>query len=77
MALVSINHSLTFEIWAMDFVGPFPNLGQRTGATYIITTIEYVTKWVEAELIESCTKEMAAKSIYENVITRFGCPRPH
>jgi len=36
--------------------------------------VEYVTKWEEVELVESCTKEVAARFIYENIITRFGYP---
>ena len=74
MPLIPVNPSLTFETWAIDFVGPFPKQGRRTGARYIITTVEYVTKWAEAEPVPSCTKEVAAKFIYENIITRFGCP---
>ena len=35
--------------------------------------VEYVTKWVEAKLVESYTKEVVAKFVYENIITRFGC----
>ena len=74
MHLLPISPSLTFETWAIDFIGPFPKQGKRTGARYIITTIEYVTKWAETELVPSCTKEVATKFIYENIITRFGCP---
>ena len=33
-----------------------------------------LSKWVEAELVPSCTKEIATKFNYENIITRFGCP---
>ena len=33
-----------------------------------------MTKWAETELVPSCTKEVATKFIYENIITRFGCP---
>ena len=36
--------------------------------------MEFVTKWAKAELVYSCTKEVAAKFIYENIITIFGCP---
>jgi hypothetical protein len=53
---------------------PFPQRERRTGAKYIITVVEYVTKWEEVEPVESCTKEVATKFIYENIITRFGCP---
>jgi hypothetical protein len=72
--LQSVNSSLPFEIWAIDFVRPFPQREKRIGAKYIITAVEYVTKWEEAEPVESCTKEVATKFIYENIITRFGCP---
>ena len=65
---------MTFEIWAIDFIGPFPIPGKRTGARYIITVVEYVTKWAEAEPVNPCSSEIAAKFIYENIITRFGCP---
>ena len=74
MPLTSVNPSLTFEIWANDFIGHLPGLERRTGAHYIITSVEYVTKWVEAEPVETCSSEVAAKFIYENIITRFGCP---
>ena len=59
---IPINPRLTFEISAIYFVGPFPRLGYRKGARYIIIVVEYVTKWEEAD----------TKFIYENIITRFG-----
>jgi transposase InsO family protein len=40
----------------------------------MLTAVEYVTKWEEAKPVESCTKEVAAKFIYKDVIIRFGCP---
>jgi len=36
--------------------------------------VEYVTKWEEAKVVDSCTKEVVAKFINENIITIFGCP---
>ena len=36
MPLISINSSLTFEIWAIDIIGPFPIPTKRTGARYIL-----------------------------------------
>ena len=74
MPLISVNPSLTFQIWAIDFIGPFPILVKRTGARYIITAVEYITKWAEAEPVDTCSSEIAVKFIYENIITRFGCP---
>ena len=74
MPLISVNPSLTFEIWAIYFIGPFPIPAKRTCARYIITAVEYVTKWEEAELVDTCSNEIAAKFIYENIVTRFACP---
>ena len=74
MHLISVNPSFTFEIWAIDFIGPFPIPAKRIGARYIITTVEYVTKWAEAKPVDTCSSEIAAKFIYKIIITRFGCP---
>ena len=74
MPLISVNPSLTFEIWAIDFIGPFPIPTKRIGAKYIITAVEYVIKWAEAEPVNTCFSEIATKFIYENIITRVGCP---
>ena len=65
---------MTFEIWAIDFIGPFPIQAKRASARYIIIAVEYVTKWEEAEPVNTCSSEIAAKFIYENIITKFGCP---
>ena len=63
-----------FEIWAIDFIGPFPAPTRRTGARYILTSVDYVTKWAEAEPVKTFSSEVAPKFIYENIITRYGCP---
>jgi hypothetical protein len=72
--LHSVNPSLPFEIWAIDFVGPFPKREKNIWEKYIITTVEYLTKWAEAEPVKNCTKETTTKFIYENIVTRFNCP---
>ena len=72
--MISVNPSLTFEIWAIEFIGPFLIPAKRKGARYIITAVEYVTKWAEAEPVDTYSSEIAAKFIYDNIITRFGCP---
>ena len=45
-----------------------------SGARYIITAVEYVTKWADAKPVETCSSEVATRFIYENIITGFGCP---
>ena len=74
MPLTLVSPSLTFEIWAIDFIGPFPIPAKRTGARYIIIVVEYVTKWEEAELVNTCSSEIDAKFIYENIISSFCYP---
>jgi len=37
-----------FEKWEIDFIGPIQPPGKKTGARYIITTMEYLTRWEEA-----------------------------
>jgi len=34
-----------FDIWGIDFMGPFPN---SQGYTYILVAVDYVSKWIEA-----------------------------
>jgi hypothetical protein len=34
-----------FDVWGIDFMGPFPN---SEGCEYILVAIDYVTKWIEA-----------------------------
>ena len=62
-----------FDKWAVDFVGPINPLGKRTGAQYIITMTDYLTRWAKAVLVKDCTTTTATKFLYDNVVIRFGC----
>ena len=75
MSLVPQVTLQSFDKWAVDFVGPINPLGKRTGARYIITTTDYLTRWEEAAPVVDCTVVTAAKFIFENIVTQFGCPR--
>ena len=64
-----------FDKCAVDFVGPISPPGKRTGALYIITVRDCLTRWAEATHIKYCTTATVAKFLFENVVTRFGCPK--
>ena len=64
-----------FDKWAIDFVGPINPPGKRTGSRYIITTTDYLTRWVETKPFNDCSIATSSQFIFENILTRFGCPR--
>jgi transposase InsO family protein len=64
-----------FEKWAIDFIGPINPTTKHSKTRYIITTTEYLTRWTEATTVQDCLTDTAARFIFENIITRFGCPR--
>ena len=64
-----------FDKWEIDFVGPINPPAKRIGEIYIITTKEYLTRCVEVVPVKDCSIETTAHSLFEQVITIFGCPR--
>jgi len=61
-----------FKKWAIDFVGPIQPQGKKTGAQYIITVTEYLTRWAEAQPVKDSTGATTVKFLFEYVLTRFG-----
>ena len=57
----------TFDKWDVDFVGPINPLGKRTGARYIITVTEYLTRWVQAASVVDSTIATTTKLIFEKM----------
>nr|GEY32375.1 reverse transcriptase domain-containing protein [Tanacetum cinerariifolium] len=44
----SIQVCETFDVWGIDFMGPFPSL---RGNKYILVAVDYLSKWVEAKAL--------------------------
>ena len=64
-----------FEKWDIDFVGPINPPTKKSGARYIITATDYLTRWAEAQPSKDCSAATATKFIFDNILSRFGCPR--
>ena len=50
-------------------------IGKPTCVRHIITTIDYLTIWDEATMVKDCTATTDSNFFFENVVTRFGCPK--
>ena len=64
-----------FDKWAIDFVGPINPPRKRIGTKYIITTTNHLTRWAEAAWVKDYNAVTTMQFIFENILTRFGCPR--
>lgn len=42
---------------------------------YIVVTTKYLTKWAEAKAVKTDTAANATIFLFENTISRFGCPK--
>ncbi|KAK1423916.1 hypothetical protein QVD17_19227 [Tagetes erecta] len=60
-----------FDIWGIDFMGPFP---MSRGSRYILVAIDYVSKWVEAKALSTNSARVVVKFLRE-LFARFGTPK--
>ena len=61
-----------FDCWGIDFMGPFP---PSCGYLYILLSVDYVSKWVEAIPMRTNDHKVVLKFIKEHIFSRFGTPR--
>ncbi|CAN6586155.1 unnamed protein product [Malus baccata var. baccata] len=72
MPQVSILNVEIFDVWGIDFMGPFPS---SYGFIYILLAVDYVSKWVEAKATRTNDSKVVADFIRTNIFARFGMPR--
>ncbi|XP_022033006.1 uncharacterized protein LOC110934124 [Helianthus annuus] len=61
-----------FDVWGIDFMGPFPN---SNGFLYILVAVDYVTKWIEAIATRANDHSVVCKFVQSYIFVRFGVPR--
>ncbi|KAH9264425.1 hypothetical protein BASA83_012125 [Batrachochytrium salamandrivorans] len=63
--------ALPFERWGIDFYGPM--VETKSGNKYLITCIDYATRWIIAKPVKDMTEGTVAKFLYELMMT-YGAP---
>ena len=63
-----------FEKWRINYVGEVHPHSSK-GMAYIVVATKYLTKWAETKVVKTNTAANAATFMYENIISRFGCPK--
>ena len=56
-------------------MGPIAPASRNGQKCYILVACAYVTKWAEAVATKNNNTNIVATFLYENIITRFGCPK--
>ncbi|GJW80920.1 reverse transcriptase domain-containing protein [Tanacetum coccineum] len=60
-----------FDVWGIDFMGPFPS---SRGNKYILVAVDYLSKWVKAKALPTNDARVVVKFL-KSLFARFGTPR--
>nr|GEU70109.1 reverse transcriptase domain-containing protein [Tanacetum cinerariifolium] len=60
-----------FDVWGIDFTGPFPN---SKGNKYILVAADYLSKWVEAKALPTNDARVVVKFL-KSLFSRFETPK--
>lgn len=71
--LTSISSPWPFNQWGVDIVRPFPNAPGMV--KYMVATVDYYTKWIEADPLACISGRQTIKFMWKNIVTRFGIPK--
>ncbi|XP_060200426.1 uncharacterized protein LOC132628679 [Lycium barbarum] len=72
MPLTNILEVEIFDVWGIDFMGPFP---LSFGNKYILLAVYYVSKWVEEVPLPTNDAKVVVNLLQKNIFARFGTPR--
>nr|GEX33574.1 reverse transcriptase domain-containing protein [Tanacetum cinerariifolium] len=67
----SIQVGEIFDVWGIDFMGPFPS---SKGNKYILVVVDYLSKWVEAKALPTNDARVVVKFL-KSLFSRFGTPK--
>ncbi|GJV65289.1 reverse transcriptase domain-containing protein [Tanacetum coccineum] len=71
MPQYSIQVCEIFDVWGIDFMGPFPF---SRGNKYILVAVDYLSKWVEVKALPTNDARVVVKFL-KSMFARFGTPR--
>nr|GEZ83907.1 reverse transcriptase domain-containing protein [Tanacetum cinerariifolium] len=60
-----------FDVWGIDFMGPFPS---SKGNKYILVAVDYLSKWVEAKALPTNDARVVVKFL-KSLFSWFGTPK--
>ena len=72
MPLYNVYVCKIFDVWGIDFMGPFP---PPFGYTYILVLVDYVSEWVEVVATRADDAKTMVKHIKSLILHRYGVPR--
>jgi hypothetical protein len=72
MPLQHILAAEIFDIWGIDFMGPFP---PSNGFEFILVAVDYVSKWIEAIPARRADHVISTRFVKDHIFARFGIPR--
>ncbi|RDX90033.1 Retrovirus-related Pol polyprotein from transposon 17.6, partial [Mucuna pruriens] len=61
-----------FDVWGIDFMGPFP---VSNVYSYILLTVDYVSQWVEAIATKINDAKVVVDFLKSNIFCQFGVPK--
>ena len=72
MSIRPILEGEIFDLWGIDFMGPFPPLDEKE---YILVAVDYVSEWVEAIPTRKKDHLEVLRFVTRCIFAQYSCPR--